>query len=170
MCWVWCSYIGLYSHFHRKGTVAYITKKIRVLFKKGCFIGPQNQRFRFKKGWVFFAQNSRKGGVFQTWARAWYTLWSGGGGGGVGVRGEGLWTVPCMSSVGLWCYHKLSGWQRNLNPMSSGRLSSWRYLIRMTYGIMQYLIRMTYDATLSHLYDKTTFDWVFRRLENPTLS
>ena len=74
------------------------------------------------------------------------------------------------SSDGLWCYHKLSGWQRNLNPMSSGRLSSWRYLIRMTYGIMQYLIRMTYDATLNHLDDKTTFDWVFRILANPTLS
>ena len=75
-----------------------------------------------------------------------------------------------MSSDGLWCYHKLSGWQRNLNPMSSGRLSSWRYLIRMTHGIMQYLIRMTYDASLSHLDDKTTFDWVFRGLANPTLN
>ena len=75
-----------------------------------------------------------------------------------------------MSSDGLWCYHKLSGWQRNLNLMSSGRLSSWPYLIRMTYGIMQYLIRMTCDATLNHMDDKTTFDWVFRILANPTLS
>ena len=30
----------------------------------------------------------------------------------------------------------------------------------MTYGIMQYLIQMTYDATLNHLDDKTTFDWL----------
>ena len=51
-------------------------KKIAFWIKKRCFIGHQNQRFRLKKG-CFFFQNPRKGGVFQTWVRAWYTLWSG---------------------------------------------------------------------------------------------
>ena len=56
-----------------------ILRKNRVLLKKGCFIGPQNQRFRLKKaGYFFFVITPRKGGVLQTWVRAWYTLWSGG--------------------------------------------------------------------------------------------
>ena len=46
----------------KKGTVAYITKN-RVLLKKGCFVGPQNQRFRLKKGW-FFSSKIREKGVF----------------------------------------------------------------------------------------------------------
>ena len=63
--------------------VLYLTlRKNRVLLKKGCFIGRQNQRFRSKKG-CFYLQNPRKGGVFQTWVRACYTLWSGVGGGDV---------------------------------------------------------------------------------------
>ena len=37
--------------------VLYLTKK-RVLFKKGCFIGPQNHRFWLKRG-VFASQNPR---------------------------------------------------------------------------------------------------------------
>ena len=28
-----------------------------------------------EKGVFFFVQNLQKGGVFQTWVRAWYTLW-----------------------------------------------------------------------------------------------
>ena len=44
-------------------------EKIAFCFKKkGCFIEPQSQRFRLKKG-CFFVQNPRKGG-------------GGGGGGG----------------------------------------------------------------------------------------
>ena len=66
--------------FTKNGTVAYITKTNRVLLKRGCFIGPQNQRFRLKKG-CFVVRNPWKGGVFETWVRAWYTLWSGVGGG-----------------------------------------------------------------------------------------
>ena len=39
------------------------------LKKKGCPIGPQNQRVRLKKGCIF-VQNPRKRCVFQTWVRA----------------------------------------------------------------------------------------------------
>ena len=42
--------------FTKKGTLAYITKKISFCLKKGCFIGPENQRCRLKKG-CFFRPN-----------------------------------------------------------------------------------------------------------------
>ena len=54
-------------HFHKKGTVSYTTKKKALCLKRGCFIGPQNQRFCLKKG-CFFVQNPRKGGVFSNLA------------------------------------------------------------------------------------------------------
>ena len=61
--------------------ILYNENKITFCFKKGCFIGPQNQRFRLKKG-CFLAQNPRKGGIFQAWVRVWYTFWSRVGGPG----------------------------------------------------------------------------------------
>ena len=60
-----------------KGYFSLYDEKNRVLLKKGCFIEPQNQRFRLKKGCFFSSKIRQKGGVFQTWVRAWYTLWSG---------------------------------------------------------------------------------------------
>ena len=33
--------------------------------------------FRLKRGCFLFVQNSRMGGIFQTWVRAWYTHWLG---------------------------------------------------------------------------------------------
>ena len=45
-------------------------------FKKGCFIGPQNHRFRLKER-CFSRPESTKRGVFQVWVRAWYMFWSG---------------------------------------------------------------------------------------------
>ena len=68
-------------------------------FKKGRFIGPQNQRFQLKKG-VFLAQNPRKGGTFQAWVRAWYTFWS-------GVEGPGFcpsqWRCTAVTASQISC-------------------------------------------------------------------
>ena len=56
------SFIKLFS-FSQKGYFIIYNEKNAFCSKRGCFIGPQNQRFRLKKGW-FFVQNPRKGGVF----------------------------------------------------------------------------------------------------------
>ena len=60
-----------------KGYFSLYHEKIAFCFKKGCFIEPQNQWFRLKKG-CFSAQIPRKGGVC-----------GGGGGGGGGNYGCG---------------------------------------------------------------------------------
>ena len=60
MYWAWCSYI--YSHYHER-VLQLIWRKNRVLLKKGCFIKPQNQRFRLKKGF-FLSSKIREKGVF----------------------------------------------------------------------------------------------------------
>ena len=44
--------------------ILYDENEIAFCFKKGCFIGPQNQRFRLKKGRVFFRPESAKRGCF----------------------------------------------------------------------------------------------------------
>ena len=41
-------------------TLSYITKNYRVLLKRGCFIEPQNQRFRLKKVVWFFRPDFAK--------------------------------------------------------------------------------------------------------------
>ena len=87
MSWDWCSYI--YSHFHKKGTVAYITRKIALIYSFiNLFIGSQNQRFRLKRG-CFFRPKSAKRGCFSNLVTSVVDalLWS-----GVGV-GEGLMIV-----------------------------------------------------------------------------
>ena len=76
MSWVWYSY----SHFHKHGTLSYITKRNAFCLKRVVLLGLKSA-ISVEKGWgflgVFFVQNPRKGGVLQTWARAWLTLWSG---------------------------------------------------------------------------------------------
>ena len=77
---VWRSYI--YSHFHKKCTLADITKKKCVLLKKKGWGGgggywASKSAISVEKGVSFSSKNPRNGGVFQTWVRAWYTPWSG---------------------------------------------------------------------------------------------
>ena len=70
-------YLIQFNSLSQKGYfILYNENKIVFCFKEGYFIGPQNQRLRLKKG-CFFAQDPRKGGIFQAWVRAWYTFWSG---------------------------------------------------------------------------------------------
>ena len=79
----------------------YNENKIAFCYKKGCFIEPQNQRFRLIKN-VFFSHRIREKGVFQAWVRGSCmdlgvcrvcvcvvcvcarVCWGGGGGGGGG--------------------------------------------------------------------------------------
>ena len=63
----------------RKGTSAYMTKQIPFCLKRGVLFSLKTSDFDWKSG-VFYP-NPRKGGVFQTWVLAWYTLWSGVGAG-----------------------------------------------------------------------------------------
>ena len=48
-----------------KRVLSLILLKNRLLLKKGCFIGRQNQRFCLKKACFFFVQNPRKGVFFK---------------------------------------------------------------------------------------------------------
>ena len=103
--WVWYSY----SHFHKQGTLSYITKKT-VLPKKGVLLDLKTNDFGWKSG-VLFVQNPRKWGVVQTWVRPWYMLgpgvvvggvgggWGGWGGGGVGGGGGGGGVSPGLVLV-----------------------------------------------------------------------
>ena len=55
--------------------IVYDENKIAFCFKKGCFIGSQNQCLRLKKRCLFFfVQKSWKGDVFRAWVWAWYNI------------------------------------------------------------------------------------------------
>ena len=51
--------------FTKRYFILYNENKIAFCFKKGCFIGPKNQRFRLKKG-CFSRLESAKGGYFSS--------------------------------------------------------------------------------------------------------
>ena len=64
-----------------KGYFSLYDEKIAFCLKRGVLLSLKISDFDWKR--VFFiVQNPRKGGLFQTWVRAWYTLWSKVGGGG----------------------------------------------------------------------------------------
>ena len=63
MSWVRCHYI--YSHFHKKGTAAYITKKNHVLLKKGVFYWASKSAISVEKGVFFFSKIREKGLFFK---------------------------------------------------------------------------------------------------------
>ena len=67
------SLIQLFS-LSKKDILSYITKKTNFALKRvwgcgGVLLGLKNSGFDWKGG-VFFVQNPRKGGIFQTWVRA----------------------------------------------------------------------------------------------------
>ena len=86
MSWVWCSYI--YSHFHKKGYFSLYYEKIVFAKKSGVVLGLKISDFGWKRGVFFRPKSAKKGDVFQTWVRAWYTLWS-----GVGWTGTSYWLL-----------------------------------------------------------------------------
>ena len=54
--WVWYRH----SHFHKQGSLSYITKK-NSFAEKGCFVGPQNQWFWLKKRCFIRPKSPKRG-------------------------------------------------------------------------------------------------------------
>ena len=74
-----------YTLIITKGYFSLYDEKIAFCLKRGVLLSLKISDFDWKRV-GFFVQNPQKGGVFQTWVRAWYTLWSEVGGGRGGGR------------------------------------------------------------------------------------